>query len=194
MTPKPASRVGERLVSIVQGQFHIDDDPDVRISTVLGSCISVCLHDPLAKLGGLNHFMLPQDRRSADEAGQPGNPLRYGTHAMEELINALMRRGAQRQRLQAKVFGGGAVMAGLSDVGAQNIAFIRAFLAQEGFRTASEDVGGRAARRVIFAPTTGQAWVKKVDSQMAGRVGREELACRRTPTAAAAGTGDVELF
>ncbi len=181
--PLAASRLSETMVNIVQGQFHIDNRANVRITTVLGSCIAACLYDPIARLGGMNHFMLPEDRRGLSTPSGCDSRLRYGTHAMEELINSLMREGARRDRIKAKVFGGGAVMAGLSDVGSQNIAFVRLFLAEEGFPIISQDVGGTAARRVVFAPATGQAWVKRVDSSTADTVGREEMQQRRRPVA-----------
>lgn len=144
-----------RRISIVQGEHAVVGEPDVVLSTVLGSCIAVCLQDPVAKLGGMNHFLLSEPGHGA-ELG-PQDLQRYGIHAMEVLINALMSRGAERGRLKAHCYGGAQVVAGLGDIGAENGAFARRFLATEGITVAHEDLGGRHARRVEFMPYLGRS-------------------------------------
>jgi chemotaxis protein CheD len=129
----------------------VGDRPDVVISTILGSCVAVCLRDPVLRIGGMNHILLP------DAAGGRIGALSFGASDMERLMNALLKRGAMRSRLEAKVFGGAAVVSGLSDIGARNTAFVRAFLAAEGIAMLSESTGGDRPRQVRFWPESGRA-------------------------------------
>ena len=145
-------------MKILPGEFYATAKDEV-IVTVLGSCVSACILDPVAMVGGMNHFMLPLSRM--DQGQDVFFAARYGAAAMEYLINDLMHLGADRERLVAKVFGGGKVMHGLSDVGGQNIAFVRTFLQQEGIPVWSEDLGGACARKVYLFPHTGQVLVKR---------------------------------
>lgn len=141
----------EKLINVIQGDFHISDDPDAVLSTVLGSCIAVCLCDPLRGVGGMNHFLLPS------REGAQGANVRYGAYAMELLINGLLKAGADRARLEAKMFGGASMMGNLRDIGGSNAAFARGFLKDEGIPCRAESVGGTSARRIRYWPTTGQA-------------------------------------
>ena len=138
-------------VFIAQGEYAVGDRSDLVVSTILGSCVAVCLHDASRGVGGMNHILLP------DSGGGHLGALSFGASDMERLINALIKRGAARDRLDAKVFGGAAVVAGLSDIGARNVAFVRSFLAAEGIRTLSENVGGDRPRQIRFWPHTGRA-------------------------------------
>lgn len=142
----------ERTIYVLQGEFRISRDADAVLSTVLGSCVAVCLWDAEARLGGMNHFLLPFGPKAAASA-----PERYGVHAMELLINGLLKEGAARARLQAKLFGGARVSTALSDIGQTNARFARSFLAAEGIPCRAESLGGTSARRVLFRPVTGQA-------------------------------------
>lgn len=153
------------------GTLYVSNTP-VVLDTVLGSCISACLYDPKAKIGGMNHYMLP-------EGADPDKPTsaRYGVHAMETLINRLMKMGADRRRLEAKVFGGGHVLKTLESadsVPTRNIAFIREFLAVERIPITREDVGGRRTRRVLFLPHTGEVHLKRLQSQESATTRKEE--------------------
>ncbi len=153
-TPPSRRLVGDasaRVRHVVQGEHKVGDDPDECLVTLLGSCVSACLHDPVAGLGGMNHFLLP----GAEAGGRGGESL--GVHAMELLVNALLVRGASRSRLVAKLFGGADTMRGLSDVGARNAAFASAFLAREGVHVASECLGGARGRKLQFWPASGRA-------------------------------------
>ena len=150
MTPDP-SATRPRSVLITQGEFAVCDRPETMISTILGSCVAVCLRDPVARVGGMNHILLPHAG-----AGRIG-AVSFGASDMERLMNALIKRGALRQRLEAKVFGGAAVVPGLSDIGARNAAFVRSFLAAEGITTVSENVGGDRPRQVRYWPESGRA-------------------------------------
>jgi chemotaxis protein CheD len=148
----PASLTGKPgPVFIAQGDYAVGDRPDMVVATILGSCVAVCLYDPGRSIGGMNHILLP------DSGGGRLGALSFGASDMERLINALIKRGAARDRFEAKVFGGAAVVAGLSDIGARNVAFARSFLAAEGIRTLSENVGGDRPRQVRFWPHSGRA-------------------------------------
>ena len=152
----PDRRHPGKTHSVLQGESHISADPLERITTILGSCVSVCLFDPLKKIGGMNHFLLP----SGTEDGCGSN--RYGIHAMERLINQLIKAGGNKCLFQAKAFGGARMTDGLSDIGASNAEFAKRFLSKEGISCIDHDFGGRQARRVFFFPTTGRAEVHVV--------------------------------
>ena len=140
-----------KMVYVVQGTYYVSRHPATQFSTVLGSCISVCLFDPVAATGGMNHFLLAAGR------GNDAGHSRFGVNAMEHLINELLKSGAMKSRMQAKVFGGARMSQTLSDIGKQNAAFAHTFLSNEGIPIISESVGGTLARRVIFTPSTGAA-------------------------------------
>ena len=146
-------------VAVVQGEFRISADPELLLSTILGSCVAVCLHDPVSCLGGMNHFLLPFGQEEGTN-----RPVRYGLFAMEILINALMKEGARKSRLQAKLFGGAHISADLRNIGQSNAAFARDFLANEGIPCIAESLGGTNARRVVFRPASGQARMLVVPS------------------------------
>ncbi|MEM7521464.1 MAG: chemotaxis protein CheD [Pseudomonadota bacterium] len=142
-------------VIITQGEHHVSKDPEVIISTILGSCVACCLWDPLAQVGGMNHILLANSRSSA------GSPDVNGVNAMEVLINDMLKLGASRSRLKAKAFGGAQMISGLSDIGPANCAFARTFLEREGIECVSESLGGTKARHILFTPTTGTAMMKQ---------------------------------
>lgn len=146
-----------RLQHVIQGNFLVSGDPGDTFSTILGSCVATCLCDPVAGVGGMNHFLLPE--------GGPGQGelLRYGPQAMELLINALLKLGASKTRLQAKLFGGAQMHDGLQDIGRANAAFARAFLQTEGITLISESLGGRQGRRVRYWPVSGRAQLKLME-------------------------------
>jgi chemotaxis protein CheD len=171
-----------RRVTIAQGDSVASRDLDLVYTTVLGSCVAVCLHDSAARVGGINHFLLADPAPINGESGQLLN--RYGIHAMELLINEMIKRGAARDRLRARVYGGGSMRQGLGDIGTQNIAFARRFLANEGIPILGEDVGGTSARRVEFLPAYGRARCKSIQGMVA----------EQQPVPVSAPCGDVELF
>lgn len=142
----------QHTLYVLQGEFRISREADAVLSTILGSCVAVCLWDAEAGIGGMNHFLLPFGPKAA-----ASEPERYGVHAMELLINGLLKAGSARSRLQAKLFGGARVSTALSDIGQTNARFARAFLSAEGIPCRAESLGGTSARRVLFRPTTGQA-------------------------------------
>ncbi|WP_051335545.1 chemotaxis protein CheD [Methylocapsa acidiphila] len=150
----------ERRVHIIQGEYYVSDDPHVVLTTLLGSCVAACLRDPIAGIGGMNHFLLPgQDVPLAGgEAGSQGREAeRYGVHLMELLVNGLLRSGARRERLEAKLFGGARTMEGLSDIGGLNAGFAERFLRNEGIRMIGGSLRGDQGRRIQFWPVSGRA-------------------------------------
>jgi chemotaxis protein CheD len=148
-----SSQSHSQKIHVIQGEYKVVNDPNVVLSTVLGSCVAACIRDPDAGVGGMNHFLLPGELNS----GTSDDAERYGVHLMELLVNGLLKRGAQRQRLEAKLFGGARVVAGLSDIGAKNAAFARSYLRNEGIKLVAEDLGGVNGRRVEYYPVSGRA-------------------------------------
>jgi chemotaxis protein CheD len=179
------------VTTVHQGDCLVSGEVDLTFSTVLGSCISACVRDVAARIGGMNHFLLAEPSGAARD--RYGASARYGAFAMEQLINKVLTRGSGRKsNLEIKVFGGGLINASLADVGAKNIEFVREFLGNEGYDLAKEDLGGSYARRVMFKPHSGRAFVKRLDSAAGASIVREELAVAvRTvkPT-----VDDIELF
>ena len=147
-------------VTIHIGGVYASERPTI-IKTLLGSCVAVCLHDPQRAVGGMNHFMLPRGDGDGDDA-EAG---RFGVHAMDLLIGAIMKAGGDRRRLVAKVFGGANVLdlsGPVVDVPRRNIDFAKTFLEEEGIPVLSADVGGRYPRQIRFHTATGRAFVKRV--------------------------------
>jgi len=180
-----------QAMKILPGEFYATADDEV-IVTVLGSCVAACLMDPIAMVGGMNHFMLPMKQGERDP--DVFYAARYGAAAMEYLINNLLHLGAQRDRLVAKAFGGGRVMPGMTtDVGGQNVDFVREFLRNEDIPIWSEDLGGPHPRKVYFFPHTGQVLVKRMEHTHNDTVLHRELSYIQEVTGRPIG-GDVELF
>jgi chemotaxis protein CheD len=179
---------GAKRIHVVQGEFSVTDDPAVMMGTILGSCVAACMCDPLAGVGGMNHFLLPGEREPGASAPQG---LRYGVQSMELLLNALYRMGARRERLEVKLFGGARVIDGLSDVGQQNAAFAERFLASEGIRTSGGSLRGEQARRIQFWPVSGR--VRQMALIDPGRQVFEAERAKPVP-APAADDGELELF
>lgn len=173
---------------LLPAEFYATDQ-DMALVTVLGSCVAACLRDPVLKLGGMNHFMLP------DGDATQGEPARYGSHAMELLINEMLKKGARRDRIEAKVFGGGNVLKGFTTlpVGTRNAQFIRDYLAAERIPIRAEDLGGIHPRKVCYFPVTGRVLVKHLPHAHDDVVREEEKAyverLRKVPV-----SGEVELF
>jgi chemotaxis protein CheD len=183
---------------ILPGEYYVTRGEEC-ITTVLGSCISACIRDPSAQVGGMNHFMLPEDSSSGDGNRWldpvAGLATRYGSHAMESLINELLKLGAQRSRFEIKLFGAGRILASITDVGARNIAFVHDYLQTEGFRVLAEDLGDIFPRRVAYFPTTGKVKVRKLRPLEATEIAeRERKYLTDIGSGAASQGGDVELF
>jgi len=145
---------------ILPGEYYFTHK-DMMIVTVLGSCVSACIRDRVTGIGGMNHFMLPD---SGDGDSPISASMRYGTYAMEILINDLLKAGARRENLEAKVFGGGNVLRGFDaiNVGERNAQFVRDYLRAENIRVVAEDLNDIWPRKVYFFPRTGKVLVKKL--------------------------------
>jgi len=181
------------VTTVHQGDCYVSGDKDLTYSTVLGSCISACVRDRAANVGGMNHFLLAEQSGSARD--RYGASARYGAFAMEQLINKVLTSGSGRKaNLEIKVFGGGKINASLDDVGAKNIEFVREFLAAEGYTLVSEDLGGTFARRVLFKPHSGRAFVKRLESSENASIARRELVVARRGPAPRSASDDIELF
>lgn len=176
------------IVQILPGEFYVTAAEEI-IATVLGSCVSTCIRDRNTGLGGMNHFMLPEDPRKDAR----GDALRYGCFALERLINELLKRGAARGELEIKVFGGGQVIAANSDIGRSNVEFVRTYLQDEGLRSEVEDVGGPWARRVRYYPANGKVLVKHLPMNDAVKVTKQEESFRSKLKSERL-AGEVELF
>jgi chemotaxis protein CheD len=183
------------MVKILPGEYYVSRGEEA-ISTVLGSCVSACVRDPARGIGGMNHFMLPEDATvGPNDWLDPavGLATRYGSYAMESLINDLLKLGAARERLEIKLFGGGKILATMTDVGGRNIEFIRNYMSLEGYRVAAEDLGGSQPRKVVYFPASGRARLRKlrpVENRIISHHEQLYLASLGRQTVG----GDVELF
>jgi chemotaxis protein CheD len=147
---------------ISPGEYYFTKE-NMMIVTVLGSCVSACIRDSVSGIGGMNHFMLP-DGGSADKDSPVSESMRYGTYAMEVLINQLLKNGARRENLEAKIFGGGNVLRSFTttNVGDRNAEFVKKFLKDERIRVTGEDLLDIYPRKVYYFPKTGKVLVKKL--------------------------------
>jgi chemotaxis protein CheD len=176
---------------LLPGEFYVTGS-DMVLVTVLGSCVSACIRDVRNGVGGMNHFMLPEGG-SLDEVANAS--ARYGTYAMEVLINTILKQGGRRANLEAKVFGGGNVLEGLTvaNVGHRNAAFVREFLKIEGIPVKAQDLEDIYPRKVYFFPRTGRAMVRKLKGAADSALIAREREYRRRLVAQPA-SGAVELF
>jgi len=151
---------GTPAVKLLPNEFYVTGEP-LMLTTVLGSCVAACLRDPVAGVGGMNHFMLPENHGDTATGTPVSASMRYGAYAMEVLINELLKAGAVRERLQAKVFGGGAVLDAMqhTQIGARNADFVLDYLARENIPVHGHDLNGTCARRINH---TGRAMVRKM--------------------------------
>ncbi|MDI1308146.1 MAG: chemoreceptor glutamine deamidase CheD [Methylotenera sp.] len=178
---------------ISPGEYYYTDQ-DMVIVTVLGSCVSACIRDSVTGIGGMNHFMLP-DSAAADKDSPVSESMRYGTYAMEVLINQLLRNGARRENLEAKIFGGGNVLKSFTtmNVGDRNAIFVRKFLKEERIRVISEDLLDIYPRKVYYFPKTGRVLVKKLKNMHNDTLVQREEAYASKLKVADVG-GEIDLF
>lgn len=181
-----------QAAKILPGEYYATSR-DMLLVTVLGSCVAACIRDRTTGVGGMNHFMLPDSNQDADT--MVGLPTRYGTYAMEVLINQIMKIGAKRSNLEAKIFGGGNVLRGftIANVGQKNSTFVKEFLALEKIPIVAEDLLDIYPRKVYFFPQSGRVLVKKLKSVHNNTiVDREKDYSSRLRQSKV--EGDVELF
>ena len=184
------SRLGVDVARILPGEYQVTDE-NMGLVTTLGSCVSACIRDVVLGVGGMNHFMLPESELNT------GNiySARYGSYAMEVLVNELLKQGAKRRNLEAKVFGGANVLRSIisADVGTRNAEFVHQYLDNEQIPIIAEDLGDTCPRKIIFFPKTGRVLVMRLATALnraemdAERVYQDSL--RAKPVA-----GDIELF
>ena len=184
------SDLRSQAVKILPGEF-LATSRDIVMMTLLGSCVAACLHDAEAGIGGMNHFMLPEGN-----VGPVSAPARYGVYAMEVLLNALLKHGAKRSRLQAKLFGGGNVLKAftVNNVGDQNVRFVRDYLRREGIPVVAEDLLGAQPRKVGFYPVSGRALVKRLPKVQDTEISRLETMYRDRLRETPVVDGDIEVF
>jgi chemotaxis protein CheD len=175
-------------VKILPGEYFVHDE-DILLMTTLGSCIAACLWDRQARVGGMNHFMLPE--------GSGADGGRYGSYAMELLINEMMKKGATRMTMEAKVFGGAQVIAGMNslNVGLRNTEFVLQYLQTERIPVVSKDVLDIHPRKVCFFPASGKAMVKRLAAaNTEALVAQDRAASQRAVPPPASGAGSIDLF
>jgi chemotaxis protein CheD len=181
---------GCEAVKILPGEYYATDR-DIALVTVLGSCVAACIRDRVSGVGGMNHFMLPRDENR--------NPLsrsaRYGAFAMEVLINQLLRMGARRESLEAKIFGGGAVIPDFTtlNVGESNAAFVTDYLNKEQIQVSAEDLMGTEPRKVYFFPRTGRVMVRMIKRLHNHTIRDREISYTQLLNTLPSG-GDIEIF
>lgn len=186
---------GNVIAKLLPGDFYVTREDEV-LDTVLGSCVSACIRNTKTGVGGMNHFMLPHPRGNepSDSWGAVANSAtRYGSASMEQLINKILSAGGTRADLEVKIFGGARVLAVATDVGQQNVEFVRDFLKQEGLKVVSEDVGNTMPRHVQYFAVSGKVRVKHLGNSQSAKLISEEVSYSKTldkqPVA-----GSIDLF
>jgi chemotaxis protein CheD len=179
-------------VTLFSGDYYVSSNPNDMLVTILGSCISACICDPIAKVGGMNHFLLPGNDAIVDSA-KAGDAARYGVFAMEKLINGILCAGGRKDRLEVKVFGGGNVINNSMRIGSKNAAFVRSFLAAEGLPIHSEDLEEDLPRRVHYFPSTGRAMMRKLRRKDDMKVVEEEARYQKKISSQPV-EGTIDLF
>jgi chemotaxis protein CheD len=162
---------------VMQGKLRLAHKPDDVLVSILGSCVAACVRDPILRIGGMNHFLLP-----GSDPRDSGN-VRYGARSMEELINALLRAGADKRRLEVWLFGGADVLGGKTNIGSANASFAMDFVRAEGFRLRGHDLGGKQGRRLRFHPHSGEFDISLM----------QKAPVEKAPPAVAP-TAEIELF
>jgi chemotaxis protein CheD len=182
---------GELLAKILPGEYYVTSPPE-GVTTLLGSCVAACIRDPIAGVGGMNHFLLPDSNFPA--MGLASDANRYGAWAMESLINTILKGGGNRSRLELKIFGGANMGSSRQTIGAQNIAFVEEYAAREGLRVEARSVGGNSARKVVYNPGSGRVRVLKLPPIQQRALELEERELQQKVDRAIHEMGPVELF
>lgn len=186
------TRFPHEIAAILPGEFFVSPDPMI-VYTVLGSCVSACVRDPFARVGGMNHFMLPKPKDAGTDSW--GESTRYGSYAMESLINEILKRGGNKGRLEIKLFGAGKIYDGNIDVGARNAEWVMDYLRAEGLSACKTDLGDVYPRKIYYFTESGRVLMKKIE-----RVKNHTIAERESEYAAKiqskeqAPAEDVTLF
>ena len=179
------------VVKVFPGEYFVTGKPDEVLVTVLGSCVSACIRDPRAGIGGMNHFMLPHSK-AGNWAGDMQS-TRFGNFAMEKLINELLKAGCSRNSLEIKVFGGGNVTDTQNAIGTDNSDFILRYLEAEGLRITAQDLRGQLPRRIHYTPATGKVIRRLLGTGESSAVAREEKDYVSRLSQRSTG-GEIQLF
>ena len=185
--------LGTVAAKILPGEYYVTRN-DEMITTVLGSCISVCIYEPKIGLGGMNHFMLPTSSSVTDVEDLMSESFRYGDVAMERMINDLLRNGADKGQIVFKAFGGGQIIKQMTSVGDRNIKFLHKFMVMEGYKLAASDLGGPHPRKVNFYPKTGKVLVKKLQHMHNDTIAIRETQYKSRIDKPQIEVGDIDLF
>ena len=178
---------------LMPGEYYVTTH-DEGVYTTLGSCISACIRDRVLGIGGMNHFMLPASGTTDSwKSAGLSEATRYGNFAMEHLINDILKNGGKRQNLEVKLFGGGRIIANMTDVGMRNIAFAHDYIETEGLQVTAEDVGDVFPRMVVYFPKTGKVRVKRLRSLHTNTIAEQEIKYLTTIEQKPV-SGDIELF
>jgi chemotaxis protein CheD len=179
------------VVKVFPGEYYVTNKADEVLVTVLGSCVSACIREPLMGIGGMNHFMLPASQ--SGRWGADAEPTRFGNFAMEKLINELIKAGGVRSRMEIKVFGGGNVTESTQAIGTQNAEFVLRYLQDEGLSSTAKDLGGDHPRRIHYYPKTGKVIRRLLVTSEFATIARDEsdYASRLSSTKT---SGEIQLF
>ena len=177
---------------ILPGEYYVTTQQDEAIATTLGSCVSACIRDKVFGIGGMNHFMLPRNSEHTSVNWMDA-ATRYGSYAMEHLINDILKNGGNRKNLEIKLTGGGKIMANMSDIGARNIDFVLEYLLTEQLDIMVQDLGDVYPRKVMYFPATGRLRVKRLRSLHNETLIQREQAYQRELDVQP-DSGGVELF
>jgi len=179
------------MAKILLGEYYVSRHDEI-LMTVVGSCVTACILDSVSGIGGMNHFMLPHISRDKWENTRVSAANRYGSFAMEHLINDILKHGGRRENLEIKLFGGGRIMRNMANIGQKNIEFVKKYIQTEGLTLLAEDLGGIYPRKILYYPANGRVRVKKLRT-MEQMILQREKAYRRSlesqPIA-----GDIDLF
>lgn len=186
-------RFNATSVMVLPGRHYVTSAPTEMVVTLLGSCVAACIRDPIALVGGLNHFLLPES--DTGQWGAANAAMRYGNHAMETLINDIIKRGGDRGRLEVKVFGGGNIIdvQSKNSVGKLNIDFVKRYLLNEGIKISAEHLGGSLPRRIHYFPVTGKVKMLLLKRHPDQRLFNAEMSYRER-IATPEDLDDIELF
>ncbi len=182
-------KVGMYGAKIKPGEYFVSESGE-PIATVLGSCVSVCARDTLFKIGGMNHFLLPD---SSDSTAISSDATRYGAYAIEALLNAIYKKGGRKKYIEIKVFGGANIVGLDTDVGERNVHFVEDYMRQEKLQILSSDLGGDYPRKLIYHPDTGKVLMKRLETMKTIEMAREEKKLLKDVRACSVG-GEVDLF
>ncbi len=179
------------MAKILPGEYYVSRHDEI-LMTVVGSCVTACILDSVSGIGGMNHFMLPHISRDKWENTRVSAANRYGSFAMEHLINDILKHGGRRENLEIKLFGGGRIMRNMANIGQKNIDFVKKYIQTEGLTLLAEDLGGIYPRKILYYPANGRVRVKKLRT-MEQMILQREKAYRRSlesqPIA-----GEIDLF